>query len=186
MDDQTIMDLYWARSEQAIDETKKKYGTYCRSIAWNILRDTRDTEECLNDTWLRTWNSLPPQRPQVFSAYLGTIVRNLSLNQLRLASAQKRNTGRLELSYEELQESVPDGCTAEAQVEARELGRSIDRFLRTLPDRERCIFLRRYWYMDSHRQIARRCHMTEGGVKANLHRTRKKLKAYLTQEGYDL
>ena len=185
MDDQTIMDLYWERKEQAIAETEKKYGAYCRSIAWNILQDHRDAEECLSDTWMKLWNTLPPQRPHVFPAYLGTITRNLSLNRLRLASAQKRSVRGLELSYEELQQSVPDGCSVELQVEARELGRSLDRFLRTLQKKECCIFLRRYWYMDSHRQIADRYHMTEGAVKSNLHRTRKKLKAYLEQEGFD-
>lgn len=186
MEDQAIVELYWARKEQAIRETEKKYGTYCRAIAWNILQDRRDTEECLNDTWMKTWTSIPPQRPVILSAYLGTITRNLSLNRLRTAAAQKRNAGSLERSYEELQESIPDGCSAEAQVNLRELGRSIDCFLRSLPQRDCCIFLRRYWYMDTNLQIARRYHMTEGSVKANLHRTRKKLKAYLAQEGYDV
>lgn len=186
MDDQTIINLFWAREEQAITETEKKYGPYCRSIARNILRNVSDQEECLNDTWLHTWNSLPPQRPSVFPVYLGTITRNLSLNRIRHASAQKRGANRLELAYEELQESVPAGSTVEEQVATRELGRKLDRFLRNLPQKDCCIFLRRYWYMDTNSQIAQRYHMTEGGIKANLYRTRKKLKAYLEQEGYDL
>ena len=184
MNDQAIIDLYWARDEQAVQETEQKYGGYCRSIAWNILRDRRDTEECVNDTWMQTWTSLPPQRPQVLPAYLGTITRNLSLNRIRSAGAKKRAASRLELSYEELQESVPDGCTVEREVDTRELGRSLDRFLRKLPEKDRCIFLRRYWYMDSCNQIARRYRMSEGAVKSNLHRTRKKLRDYLEQEGY--
>lgn len=184
MDDKAIIDLYWAREERAITETEKKYGAYCRSIARNILRDRADQEECLNDTWLQTWNSLPPQRPHVFPVYLGSITRNLSLNRIRRASAQKRGGNRPELAYEELQESVPAALSVEEQVAARELGRVLDRFLRTLPEKECCIFLRRYWYMDSNLQIAQRYHMTEGGVKASLHRTRKKLKAHLEQEGY--
>jgi len=186
MDDQGIMNLYWARDEQAIHETEIKYAAYCRSIAWNILRDRRDTEECLSDTWMKVWNSIPPQRPNVFLAYLGTITRNLALNRIRLASAKKRAASGLELSYEELQESVPDGSSAETWVEARELGRSLDRFLRSLPQKDCCIFLRRYWYMDTNRQIAHRYHMPEGSVKANLPRTSKKLKAYLEREGYGL
>ena len=186
MDDQAIINLFWAREEQAITETEKKYGSYCRSIARNILRSVSDQEECLNDTWLQPWNSLPPQRPSVFPVYLGTITRNLSLNRIRHASAQKRGANKLELAYEELQESVPANSTVEEQVAARELGRKLDSFLRNLSQKECCIFLRRYWYMDTIAQIARRYHMTEGGVKASLHRTRKKLKAYLEQEGYDL
>ena len=186
MEDHAIIELYWAREEQAIAETEKKYGAYCRTIAQNILRDQQDTEECLNDTWMKTWNSLPPQRPHVFPVYLGTITRNLCLNRLRSASAQKRGANKLNMAYEELQESVPAAGSVEDAVSARELGRLLDRFLRTLSEKECCIFLRRYWYMDTLSQIARRCHMTDGGVKATLHRTRKKLKAYLEQEGYDL
>lgn len=186
MDDQGIVDLYWARNEQAIAETEKKYGSYCRSIAQNILRNRSDTEECVNDTWLQTWNSLPPQRPGILPVYLGTITRNLSLNRCRSASAQKRGQGKLALAYEELAESIPDGSSVEQQVALRELGWEIDRFLRTLPRKDCCIFVRRYWYMDTTLQIAQRYRMTEGGVKVNLHRTRKKLKQHLEQEGYNL
>lgn len=185
MEDSTIIDLFWARSEDAIRETERKYGSYCRSIAWNILHNRADTDECLNDTWLHTWNALPPQRPQVFPIYLGTITRNLSLNRLRKAAAQKRGSNRLELAYEELQESVPAKNAVEEQIAARELGRELDRFLRSLPEKDCSMFLRRYWYMDSLSQIANRYHMTEGCVKTRLHRIRKKLKAYLEQEGYE-
>ncbi len=184
MEDHAIIDLYWTRNEQAIAETEKKYSGYCRSIAWNILRDYRDAEECLSDTWMKLWNIIPPQRPHVFPAFLGTITRNLALNRLRMATAKKRTACGLELSYEELQESVPAGSSAEEQVETRELGRSLDKFLRTLPGRECSIFLRRYWYMDTHAQIAQRYRMTSGSVKAILHRIRKKLKTHLEREGY--
>ena len=186
LDDEKIVELYWKREEKAISETDRKYRHYLYTVAFNILHNELDCEECLNDTWMKTWTSIPPQRPVILSAYLGTITRNLSLNRLRTATAQKRNAGSLERSYEELQESIPDGCSAEAQVNLRELGRSIDCFLRSLPQRDCCVFLRRYWYMDTNLQIARRYHMTEGSVKANLHRTRKKLKAYLAQEGHDV
>lgn len=186
MEDHAIIDLYWARNEQALTETENKYGNYCRSISSNILHDHADVEECMNDMLLQAWNSLPPQRPHVFPVYLGTIIRNLSLNRLRRASAKKRGSNLPELAYEELQESVPSTCTVEEQISARELGRALDRFLRTIPEKDCCIFLRRYWYLDTHGQIATRMRMTEGGVKVNLHRTRKKLRAYLAQEGYDI
>ena len=186
MDDNAIMDLYWSRNEQAIAETQQKYGGYCWSIAQNILHNRSDVEECVNDTWLQTWNSLPPQRPQVFPVYLGTITRNLSLNRCRSAAAQKRGAGKLTLAYDELEESIPDTSTVEQQVALRTLGREIDRFLRTLSHKDCCIFLRRYWYMDTTRQIAQRYHMTESGIKVNLHRTRKKLKQHLEQEGISI
>ncbi len=184
MDDQNIVALYWARDQRAIQETSDKYGTYCRSIAQNILRNTADSEECLNDTWLSAWNSLPLQRPAILSSYLGTITRNLSLTRYRAENTQKRSGHRLAFSYEELQESIPDSCSAEESVNARELGRTLDQFLRTIPEQDCCIFLRRYWYLDSISQISSRYDLTEGAVKTRLHRIRKKLKQYLEQEGY--
>lgn len=184
MDDQTIVSLYWARDERAIAETTEKYGIYCRSIAQNILKNSADSEECLNDTWLSVWNSLPPQRPAILSAYLGTITRNLSLSRYRAEHTKKRSGNRLAFSYEELQESIPDSCSAEEAVDVRELGQAVDRFLRTLPEQDCCLFLRRYWYLDTMGQIACRYHLTEGTVKTRLHRIRKRLKQFLEQEGY--
>ena len=184
MDDQGIIELYWARDEQAIGETEKKYGSYCRSIAQNILRNRSDTEECINDTWLQTWNSLPPQRPKILPVYLGTITRNLSLNRCRNAAAQKRGPGKLVLAYEELEETIPDGSTVEQQVAARELGWAIDRFLRTLPQKDCCMFLRRYWYGDRVKDIARRGGMTENAVSVRLNRLRSSLRDILVKEGY--
>ena len=186
MDDQSIINLYWAREERAIDETEKKYGSYCRSIAQNILHNWSDTEECLNDTWMKTWNSLPPQRPNIFPVYLGTITRNLSLSRCRAANTKKRGCGMLDLAYEELQESIPGSYSVEQQIAAQELGQILDKFLRQLPQKDCCIFLRRYWYMDTTIQIAKRYHMTENSVRVNLHRTRRKLKTHLEQEGYSL
>lgn len=186
MDDQTIVSLYWARDQRAIQETSEKYGTYCRSIAQNILKNAADSEECLNDTWLNAWNSLPPQRPAILSSYLGTITRNLSLSRYRADNTQKRHGDRLAFSYEELQESIPDSCSAEEAVNVKELGRTLDQFLRTLPPQDCCIFLRRYWYLDSMHQIACRYDLAESTVKTRLHRIRKKLKTYLEQEGYTL
>lgn len=186
MDDEAILDLYWDKNESAIRETEKKYGAYCRSIAFHILRDKADTEETLNDTWMKTWDAIPPQRPNVFSVWLGTVTRNLSINRLRRADAKKRKAHRLELSYEELQECVPDQNSLEDRITAGELGALLDTFLRQIPLKDRCVFLRRYWYMDTGREIAHRYHMTEAGVKSNLHRTRVKLKDFLQKEGYEL
>ena len=186
MDDQAIVALFWARDERAIEELSRKYSVYCRSIARNILKDSADAEECVNDTWLSTWNSLPPRKPALLSAYVAAITRNLSLSRYRADHAAKRGGRSLAFSYEELQESVPDSCSAEDAVSARELGTLLDQFLRSLPDRDCCLFLRRYWYYDTITQIAHRYGMTEGTVKTRLHRIRKKLKLYLEQEGYSL
>lgn len=139
MDDQIIIDLFWNRDERAIEETERKYGAYCRSIARNILWDRSEQEECLNDTWLKTWNSIPPQRPKILAVYLGTITRNLALNRLRHHGAQKRGSNQLNLAYEELQESVPAQDTVEELISAQELGKLLDRFLRTLPQKDACI-----------------------------------------------
>ena len=186
MDDLAIIELYWARDERAIEETTQKYSSYCHSIAHNLLHNTADAEECVNDTWLNTWNSLPPQRPSILSAYLGTLTRNLSLTRYRAEHAKKRTGNRLAFSYEELQESVPNGCSAEDAVDLRELGKSINLFLSHLPEKDCCIFLRRYWYFDSIAAIAARYRMSQGTVKTRLYRIRLKLKSFLEQEGYSL
>lgn len=186
MEDRSIIDLYWARQEQAIVETERKYGSYCRTIAENILKNRQDAEECVNDTWLRAWNVMPPQRPSILSAFLGRITRNLSLDYYKALHTDKRGSGQLPLILEELSECLSDGKTTEELAEAAELSRIVDRFLRTLPEKEYCIFLRRYWYADTTLEIARRCRMSEGTVKSTLHRTRSKLRTYLEQEGVAL
>lgn len=183
MEDSAIIELYFQRCEQALVETACKYGGYCRSIAQNILKDPSDTEECVNDTWLQAWNSIPPQRPMVLRVYLGTITRNLSLNRFRANRTLKRGGGQMTVALDELEFCLSLGESAEQHMEAEELGRLIDAFLRGLSERDRYIFLRRYWYVDSVRQIARRLHMSEGTVKSNLFRTRQKLKQLLSREG---
>lgn len=183
MEDRAIIDLYWAREEQALEETDRKYGVYCRSIARNILRNPSDTEECVNDTYWKAWNAMPPQRPSALSVFLGTITRNLALNRCDAKRSQKRGGGQLILALEELDGCVPAHGSVEQAVEAAELGRILDGFLRDLPERDRCMFVRRYWYLDSLRDIARRYGTTEGGVKSNLYRTRQKLRALLEKEG---
>ncbi len=186
MEDQAIVALYWARDERAIGETSAKYGGYCLSIARNILKNEPDSEECVNDTWLHTWNSVPPTKPSILSAYLGTITRNLSLARLRASETLKRKGNKLALAYEELEESLPGSASVEDTVSAKELGRLLDQFLRTLSDRDCYLFIRRYWYLDSVSQIALRYGMPEGSVKSRLHIIRKKLKTYLRKKGYAL
>ena len=181
MDDTGIIDLYWARDERAVEETDRKYGAYCRAISYRILKNRQDVEECLNDTYVRAWNTMPPQRPFALGAFLGKIVRNLSLNYYRAGHAQRRGGGQVPLLLEELRDCAAE--SPEQALEAAELSRLLDRFLRSLPQKECCIFMRRYWYLDPVDEIARRYHMPLGTVKSSLFRTRQKLRAYLVQEG---
>ena len=183
MEDSQIIDLYWARLEQAIQETDTKYGGYCRAIAHNILKSMEDSEECVSDTWLRAWNAMPPQRPSVLSAFLGRITRNLSLDRYKAARAEKRGGSSFPAALDELSECVPAPGRVEHALEERELAEAIDRFLRTLPERECSIFLRRYWYVDSVQDIAARYALRENTAKSILFRTREKLRRYLAGEG---
>ena len=192
MEDSQIIDLYWARLEQAIQETDTKYGGYCRAIAHNILKSMEDSEECVSDTWLRAWNAMPPQRPSVLSAFLGRITRNLSLDRYKAARAEKRGGssfaekrggGALPLALDELSECVPAGGSVEQTMDERELGQAIDRFLRTIPEKQCSLFLRRYWYAESILQIAERYSLKENTVKSILFRTREQLRKFLQKEG---
>lgn len=183
VEDTAIIDLYWAREEQALTETELKYGAMCRTIAFNILRDREDTEECVNDTWFRAWTTMPPQRPSILSAFLSRITRNLSLDRYKAARTVKRGSGQLPLALEELGDCVPAQSSVEDEIQLKELTQLLDLFLRNLPEKECCIFLRRYWYIDSIGAIAQRYEMAEGTVKSSLHRTRRKLREYLEHEG---
>ncbi len=185
MEDSIIIQLYWAREERALAETESKYGGYCRAIACNILNNREDAEECVNDTYLRAWNAMPPQRPSILGAFLGKITRNLSLDRIKIIRAEKRGGGQIDLALDELGDCIPDGDgeSLEQRIEAEELARCLDRFLRDLPERECCVFLRRYWYVDSVQEIAHRYHMAEGSVKSTLFRVRKKLRVHLEKEG---
>ena len=183
LEDSKIIDLYWARKEQALAETDAKYGSYCRTIARNILRNFEDTEECVSDTWLHAWNSMPPQRPGILSAFLGRITRNLSFDRCKYQQAAKRGGGALPLALDELGECIPASGRVEHALEQKELAAAIDRFLRTLPERECSMFLRRYWYVDSMQSIAARYAIKENTAKSILFRTREKLRRYLAGEG---
>ena len=183
MEDHQIIDLYWARNEQAITASDAKYGPYCRTVARNILWNEQDGEECVNDTWHRAWESMPPQRPSLLRAFFGTITRNLALNRWEKQHAQKRGSGQLPLALEELSQCVPDATTVEQAIEERELTVLLERFLDNLPQRARTIFLRRYWYLMPVKDIARSLSVSESTVKMSLLRSRNKLRELLEREG---
>ncbi len=186
MEDQEIINLYWERNSNALQETASKYDGYCKAIAKNILGSNEDAEECVNDTYLRTWNSIPPNRPTKLSVYLGKITRNLSFDRVRHRHAHKRGDGEIQLVLEELGQCVSGTGSAEQEVERKELVRAINDFLDTLSQEKCKIFLCRYWYAIPVSEIAARFGMTRGNVSVTLNRLRGKLKQYLIERGYDL
>lgn len=183
MDDKQIVDLYWERSETAISETSKKYRKYCRYIAFNILRNDEDSEECVNDTYLRAWNSIPPNRPSVLKTFLGKITRNLSLDRYELLNAKKRNDGQMPLIFDEIQECIPSLDSTENIVEEIALTDILNRFLSSLSLEQRKIFMRRYWYLSPIKEIATEYGMSESKIKMSLFRSRNELKKLLEKEG---
>ena len=187
MEDVQIIDLFWKRDETAIRETQRRYGSYCRSIAWRMLANHQDVQECLNDTWLGAWKSMPPHRPNCLRIFLGKITRNLALKRLEKSAASKRGGGEVELALEELEQCLTGTDEVSQQVEdrlnARMLAAVLEEFLRGLSARTRILFLRRYWYFCSIREIAQEEGLSEGAVKSSLFRTREKLKAKLQEEG---
>lgn len=186
MEDALIVDLYWERNEDAIRQTQIKYGDYLAKIACNILADTEDSKECVNDTYLAAWNSIPPKRPSVLSTYLGKITRQLSIDVFRRKNSLKRHASRYALSLDELADTFSDGKTPEQEVDAKRLSAAINDFLRKLPDEARNTFIGRYFYFDSLKQVARYYGMSEAKTKSMLYRTRQSLKAYLLEEGFEL
>ena len=183
MRDTEILDLYWARDERALAETQASYGKYCYSIAWRILNDREDSDECVNDTWMRAWNAIPPKRPERLNLFLGAITRNLALDRWKGQRTMKRGGGETMLALDELTECVPAAHSTEDIVEAEELQRLINDFLRTLPEKDCNVFLRRYWYVEQYEVIAKRYGMKVNTVKTSLFRTRSRLKAFLEKEG---
>lgn len=183
MEDSGIVALYWAREERALEETQKAYGRYCYNIAWHVLYEKEDAEECVNDTWLRAWNSIPPNRPARLGLFLGTITRNLALDRWKGRRTLKRGGGETNLVLDEIAECVPDRHTVEDAMEAKELRRLINAFLHSLPEKDCNVFLRRYWYMEEYAEIAARYGLNLNTVKSSLFRTRSKLHEYLEKEG---
>ncbi len=181
MEDVKIIELFFARDERAIIETDCKYGKLCRSIAHNILRNLSDTEECVNDSYLGTWNAIPPTVPNSLCAFLCGIVRKLALKRLRFNSAAKRS-GQTEISLSELEEAIPDS-RYRPDVSDEDIGRLIGEFLKEQSPEARNTFIRKYWYFDSVSEIARRYSFSESKVKSMLFHTRIRLKEYLEREG---
>ena len=181
MQDDKIVDLYFARDEQAIAATSAKYNTYCMNIAMNILHNREDSEECVNDTLLAAWNSIPPHKPESLRAFVGRITRRLALNMCEKASAQKRGKGTVQLVLDELSECIPD--TGGDTVQGFVITDALNIFLASLPEENRNIFVRRYWYMSAVKDIAADYGMSESKVKMRLPRTRTKLANYLNKEG---
>lgn len=184
MEDETILDLYFARNEQAVVETDRKYGGYCFSLANSILNDRQDAEETVSDTYLKVWDTIPPKRPNVLKLFLAKITRNLAFSRWRKYTAEKRGGGEMELVLEELTGCLAAPGSVEDRMNGQELAKTIRTFLDTLPVREQDIFLRRYFFVEESETIARRYGMKPATVLRTLSRTRQKLKHYLTQEGY--
>lgn len=186
MEDFEIVELYWDRDENAIAQTDRKYGKYCRKIAYSILFDREDTEECVNDTYLQTWNSLPPHRPERLSTYLGKICRNVSINLYEKLTAEKRGGHETDACLDEMAEVVGRSSDVEEQLDLSVLTDTINAFLKKCDKQARIVFVQRYWYMIPVKQIAKENHMSESNVKMTLLRTREKLKEYLEEEGYSI
>ena len=186
MDDNGIIQLYWDRNDQAINATSKKYGHYCKAIAKNILNSEEDAEECVNDTYLNAWNSMPTHWPEHLATFLGKITRNLSFNKYKRDHAEKRGGGEITLVLDELADCVSDIDTVEQTIDRQELSTAINSFVQNLPTEKRNIFVRRYWYADSVSDIASNYGMLQGTVSKTLERTRKRLKAYLAERGFEL
>ena len=181
MTDAQIIELYWDRNEQAIRETEVAYGRKLHGLADRIVQNFEDAQECVNDTYLKTWDTIPPKRPEYFFAYLAKICRNFALGVLDWKSAAKRK-GEVVALTQEMEACIPDP-QHERKLEGEELGEVLNRFLESLSVDNRVIFLRRYWYLDTVAEIARRYGMTESKVKTQLHRTRAKLHSFLAKEG---
>ena len=182
MEDGRIIDLFWDRDQRAIQETDGKYGRLLRGIAWNLLRSREDSEECVNDTYLRAWEAIPPARPGAFRTWLGQITRNLSLDRWKRRQAEKRGGGA-EILLGELEECLPASGGPERALEDQELAETVSAFLRSLSREGRAIFLRRYWYGESVAEIGAALNCGEGKVKSSLFRSRKALREFLEKEG---
>ncbi len=185
MQDNEIVELYWARNEDAISQTNIRYGSYCRKIAMNIVANNEDSEECVNDTYMSAWNSMPEERPKLLAPFLAAITRNHALDMYRKSHSQKRGAGEVSLALDELLD-IAAGPTTEEMADLSMLSAHINTFLEGLEATGRRIFVRRYFYVDPLTEIAKAYGMSESGVKSQLFRTRQKLKEFLEKEGYEL
>ena len=183
MEDSQIIAMYFARDEGAIQACKEKYEPYCMAVARNILTEQRDAEECVNDTWLRSWNAMPPHRPERLSAFLGKITRNLALNRWRDHRSARRGGGEVPLALAELEECLSGGSTPEEELDAKALTQAVAAYLQGQSPLKRAVFIRRYWYLNTVPVIARQMAMSESKVKSMLHRMRVELREKLGEEG---
>lgn len=184
VDDSEIVKLFGERSETAISAAMDKYKGYCLKIALNILGSREDAEECVNDAFLKAWDMIPPHEPQMLSTFLGKITRNLAINRYRQGLAEKRGSGETALAFDEMSELISGGSNVESEAERRELLGEINAFLKRLRERDRNIFISRYWYCDSVSEISREFFVSESNVSVILNRTRKKLREYLQKRGF--
>ena len=184
MEDQEIVSLYWNRHERAIQETEKKYGKYCYSIAYRILENHEDSEESVNDTYIDAWNSIPPHKPNMLSTFLGKITRRIAIDQWRSSHAEKRGCGECALVLDELEECITAENSVETELEKKQLTEAVNGFLQTLSLTERRIFICRYFYMDSVESVCKKFGFSESKVKSMLFRAREKLRVYLRKEGF--
>ena len=183
MEDSEIIGLFFERSEQAVEELNRKYGPAIRKTAANILSDRLDVEECINDTYLRAWNSIPPQKPNALVSYVCKIARNLALDRYHANSAAKRN-GNYDLILDEMEECIPSNLNVETEYDAKELSAAINRFLAGLPRDDRFLFVRRYWYGDSVNDLSVMTACSTNRISVRLFRLREKLKKTLIKEGF--
>lgn len=186
VNDPEIVALYWQRDENAVLETARKYEAYLFRIAYNILANAEDSRECVNDTYLAAWNSMPEHKPDVLSVYLGKITRQIAIDRYRKKHAEKRYASEYAVSLSELEDCLASGALPEQAVEAKMLDEAVDAFLRSLPKQARMIFIGRYYFFDPVKTIASYCGVSEAKVKTSLFRTRRKLKEYLVKEGFAL
>jgi len=182
MNDARIIELYWQRNEQAITESDKQYGRFCRRIAMNILNSSEDSEECVNDTWHRAWENMPPQKPDSLSAFFGRITRNLSLSRFRANHAKKRYGG-ITILLSELEDCIPSRGTIEQETEDWQLAEIISDWLTLLPKDDRVLFMRRYWFGDTVKNLAKECGANQNQMAQRMFRLRSSLKDRLEQEG---
>lgn len=185
MEDSKIIDLFYARSEQAIMELSQKYGAVCAKIARNILNSELDAEECVNDAYLGAWNTIPPQRPNPLLTYICRIVRNLSIKKYHSNTSAKRNS-YYDVALDELEDCLSSCETVEDTLSAKEFAHVLDDFLDTLDAESRVMFVRRYWYSDPISSIADRLRMSNNNVSVRLSRIRSRLKKYLRKEGFEV
>lgn len=185
LEDSEIVELFFARAEQAIVELSAKYGAACRRIARNILKNDLDAEECVNDTYLAAWNTIPPQRPDPLRTYIFRIVRNAAIGRYHANTSKKRNS-YYDVALEELEDCFASSAVVEQEISAKELSWEIDRFLAALDEESQVIFVRRYWYADSISDIAKRFKISNNNVSVRLSRIREKLKKHLRGEGFEL